>query len=224
MDIFKRKYGSTDPIYFFLWAPDGTALQTGVTSDLGSDDFQWSKDGGAHADILGTFAEVARGLYKYTPTAAEMQCKVGALSLIDAEGIALDKGIIVETTHHPSAQHPEGVIAAGTVTTYTSETSIVLPLSLNIRRGSVIEIVGSTGQGGSALVESYNSGNGATVLAEPGFPAALGSGASLFEAYAGVNLPTILVDDDDYVEVVVKKVVNTLIQGTGVSGDKWRPV
>lgn len=224
MDIFRRKYGSTDPIYFYLWAPDGTGLVTGVTSDLGSDDIQWSKDGAAHEDIGGTFAEVARGLYKYTPTAAEMQCKVGALNIHDVEAVCLDKGIIVETSHHPSAQHPEGVIAAGLVTTYTSPVSIVLPTGLNIQKGSLIEAVSGTGQGGGAFVFSYNSVNGATVLEDPGFPAALASGTTSFEAYAGGNATALLIDEDGLAHSVVKKVVETEIQGTGVLGDKFRPV
>lgn len=125
--IFKRRYGSTDKVYFYMWATDGSALQTGADLDAG--DLKISKDGGAFANAAGTFAEEGNGWYSYAPTTAETQCKCALFSFIDADVAVLDKPFMIETTGHPSAQYPEeglpinGGVLSGTHTTTSAQFS-----------------------------------------------------------------------------------------------------
>lgn len=113
-------------------------------------------------------------------------------------------------------------LAAGTVTTYTDLTNIVLPTSLNIRKGSIIVAVTSTGLGAGAIVQSYDSGTGATVLEDPGFPVALGSGATTFVAFPGPNMLVLNVDDDGNALTHLKIINDVTLTGAGVAGDKMR--
>jgi hypothetical protein len=115
-------------------------------------------------------------------------------------------------------------VAAGTLTTYTDATNITITGHASVRKGGVIYALSSTGVGGLATVFSHNSGSGATVLEDPGFPAALGNAATVYVAYPAPNATAISLDDDDMPNVNVQKVNDVELQGTGVpSSDPWEP-
>lgn len=137
--VYRRQYGSQEPIYFFMWATDGTALQAGADNDAG--DFQISKDGGSFANVTGTFAAVASGLYKYTPAAADLQCKVACLKFVDADTAVLDKPLIIETEGHPLALHPltnvpfsAGVLSGTHTTTSAQFSSGTKPAAIGVNQ------------------------------------------------------------------------------------------
>lgn len=113
-------------------------------------------------------------------------------------------------------------IRTGTVAGYTSATSITLETGLtNVRKGTIIVATANTGVGGSAVVSSYTSGTGATVLESPGFPAALDN-TTTYIAFAGPNPQAISVDANDHVNANVQYVNDVELTGDGSSGDKFR--
>lgn len=137
MGPYRRQYGSQEPIYFFMWATDGTALQAGADNDAG--DFQISKDGGSFGNVTGTFAAVASGLYKYTPASTDFVCKVACFKFVDADTAVLDKPLIVETYGHPLALHPlenvpftAGVLSGTHTTTSAQFSSGTKPASIPV--------------------------------------------------------------------------------------------
>jgi hypothetical protein len=114
-------------------------------------------------------------------------------------------------------------ITTGTVSAYTDATNIAITGLATIRKGAVIVATANTGGGGAAIVFSHNSGSGATVLEDPGFPAALDA-TTTYIVFAGPNVTAISLDDDDMPNVNVQKVNDVELQGTGVpSSDPWEP-
>ena len=156
MLIYERDYGTTDAVYFPVWLADGTRLAvSGDSFDFDAADLQISKDGGAFANVTGTPTMIGDSHAKYVPVAADLQCKVAILRLIDADGVVLDGGCIITTRNHPSAQNPNGVIrggtaqagAAGSITLASGDVA-----TDDILNGTVIEIVSGTGAGQSRVI------------------------------------------------------------------------
>lgn len=219
-DTIRRKYGVATTVDFELWETDGTDLKTDAAHASG--DTTISLNEGNFANTTNGFVDEG-STYSIALTAAEMTAARVVLLIVDQSSkVWLDKVIRIETSHHPSAQHPEGVVAAGTVSSATDETNIVLATSLNVRKGTVIWITSGTGAGGSAIVFSYNSGNGATVLEDPGFPIEPDN-TSTFEAYFGPNVTALQLDASDR-PVVIMEAIRTAdadieFTGLGVEGD-----
>jgi hypothetical protein len=113
-------------------------------------------------------------------------------------------------------------LATGTVSGYSSATSVTLATGQNIRKGSIIVATANTGIGGAAVVNSYTSGTGVTVLESPGFPAALDN-TTTYIAFAGPNLTAIPMDASGYPEVNTKYVNDVEVTGDGGSGTEWGP-
>jgi hypothetical protein len=105
-------------------------------------------------------------------------------------------------------------IATGTVSGYSSATSVTLATGQNIRKGSIIVATANTGIGGAAVVNSYTSGTGVTVLESPGFPAALDN-TTTYIAFAGPNLTAIPMDASGYPEANMKYINDVEITGDG---------
>lgn len=173
----------------------------------------------AHSD--GGLEPIDDGYYRLDlPDAA---CAVGAKGVMVGGHVddMIVIGCYIELTHAATAQRPEGVIASGTVSSYTNATSITLATGLTIRAGSIIIATGGTGSGSSATVLSYTTGTGATVLFAPGFDAALDN-TTTFEVYAGPNPQPINLDDDDNVIANIHFVNDVELEGDG-SATPWGP-
>ena len=105
MSIDLHVYGSTDPIYFKLVDSSGV----GVNDTLAAGDIKISKDGGTPANVssLPTAIDGTNmpGVYTWTPTAAEAQCKVMIINCKDVAGAAwVENCIIVSTGGNASAR------------------------------------------------------------------------------------------------------------------------
>jgi hypothetical protein len=158
---YLRRYGSTDPVYFPIWAADGTALQVG-TFDFDAGDLQIEKDGGGANNVTGTATIEARGMVSYTPVAADMQCKCAKLTLIDADTVTLDEPVVIETYGHPSAMHPAmgipvvdtGIIVSATST--TARLATTAPVNDDIINSSLIYISAGTGAGQTRNILDYD--------------------------------------------------------------------
>jgi len=107
MAINLYRWGDTDPIYFKLTL-NGAAV-TGVS--LANDDVKLSQDGAAFANIGTACAEVANGIYKWTPAAgSNTQCKVMIINIKDATGGPLfDENCLIITTGGDTSAGLDGV-------------------------------------------------------------------------------------------------------------------
>jgi hypothetical protein len=169
-----------------------TSANSGKTGDVANHTLRWVKDGTSSAPTNSP-AEVdatnCPGVYKIALTAAECQAVFGTLC---GKSSTADVSIMPVSVAFEQA----GFIASGTVSAASSVTQIDLPTSLNIRKGTVILATGGTGVGGAAVVLSYNSGTGATVMEAPGFPVQPDN-TTTFVAFASPNPQALLLGSDD---------------------------
>lgn len=109
----------------------------------------------------------------------------------------------------------------GTVSAITDDTHLTLATGKNIRKGWFLHITYGNGIGQWAIVNSYTSGTGATVLETPGFTTNPNT-SSKYLAIGGPNVPAIPVNGSNNPQVDVVAINAATVTGIGTSGDKWR--
>jgi hypothetical protein len=122
------------------------------------------KNGGGAGDSNANVAAIANagaGWFFVQLTAAE-QDTPGSLAVAYDDGTARGRTLC--------AVLPLPAPVAGAVSGAASATALTLPAGLRLRAGWVLSITEGAGEGGSAVVDSYNSGTGAVVLEDPGLP------------------------------------------------------
>ncbi|MEW5926213.1 MAG: LamG-like jellyroll fold domain-containing protein [Gemmatimonadota bacterium] len=153
------------------------------------------KNGGAGVDSGAAVAAIANapaGWFAVQLTAAELDTP-GSLVVAYDDGTARGRTLC--------AVLPLPAPVAGAVSAASSVTALTVPAGLRLRVGWVLSITEGAGEGGSAVVDSYNSATGAVVLEEPGLPVQP-DGTSRFTATAspaGATMP--LTDANGRVEV-----------------------
>jgi hypothetical protein len=139
----------------------------------------------------------------------------GANFTVILSAATIDSQTVNAVLAHFSVENRDAsVVANGTVSAYTDPTNVTLPTGLNVRQGSFFYANGGTGAGSGAIINSYNSGTGATVFEESGVPAALDSTTTFKTA--------IPMDASGYPEVNAQYMNDAEILGDGSSGNKWR--
>lgn len=189
-EMFLRPYGLAATLVFALRDTNGNPV-AGLTFAAG--DALVSKDGAAFANAGSLPTGIGQGFYTLSLTAAELQAARVAILVKDADGSAWKaKTIVVETTDHPSAAHPNGVEAAGTAgAAYAAGAT---SLSLTVAAGTLRQHQPIAFENGAMAVVSAITGSGpyTVTLAAPGLTGSVSSGEG-FASYLGAGPDTVSV-------------------------------
>ena len=137
-----------------------TALAATADWTPAAGDVKVSKDQGSVVNTTTLPTAVAGTgsvLWKWTLTAAEMQAKEIAIQVVDAA--VENQVLVIQTTDHPLAQHPNGITEAG-----TAQAGAVGSITLrsgasatnDLYQGQLCTIIAGTGAGQSKPITSYN--------------------------------------------------------------------
>jgi hypothetical protein len=154
---FQTPYGRAATINFVLFEADGVDFR--INAVHASGDTAVMIDQGAEANTNAGFTDEGNG-YSIALTAAELSGARVTVYVIDQSGtkVWLDEALIIETTDHPSAAHPNGVLEAGTAQAGGAST-ITLRSGASTTNdyyiGDRVDIVSGTGAGQSGFITAY---------------------------------------------------------------------
>lgn len=156
--FYYRKYGSSPTLNFELYETDGVDLRTDAVHATG--DTTIMKDELTPANTTLGFTDEGT-TYSLVLGATETSCKRAVVAIIDQTNPKawLDEVLIIETTNHPDAQHPNGVMETGDAQAGAAS-SITLRAGASstndLYDGMICRLVSGTGVGQSKPITAYD--------------------------------------------------------------------
>jgi hypothetical protein len=192
----RRKYGEATTLDFVLASYSGPDLNVSATFAAG--DLKIAKDEGAAANT--TNLPVDKGsYYSLDLTAAELTAKRVVITVIDqtSPNIWLPDVIVIETTEHPSSQHPDPfLLDAGTAQSATAGGLVLRAGAPATPPGSILLITSATAGANQAGVIASRATD--TVTLQQTWVEGGGvqpTGTILYKVYAAPPAPAVVAAD-----------------------------